>query len=722
MTGSKAAQPTGKDRPAAKPAAPAAAPAGETVMSVRTALDRALKLYNAGQLKAAEQLVSQIVEKRPRLSEGHNLHAAILVGLGKRAEAAKAMTKATRLAPKNAQYFSNLGEIERQRGKTHEAYAALREAIHLDPRNPLALNNLGIVHYDRKEFEEAVACYRKALEYHKAYPEAHNNLGNALRATGQPDEAIDQYQKAIMLRENYPEAYNNMASVLRDLGQLPEAEHAYRKAISQRKDYVEAHVNLAVLLDGTERSDESLRVLSEALKINPGHIGTLIQVSRIQQRKGNFEQAEQAAHLALKVDPNNADAHAALATVLHETDRIEEALLECEAALRLKPTLIEMHSLYGVCLKTLNRLDEARAQFEKTLALLPTAYGVYANLSDLQKYTRDNRHFQAMEAIFANAQDPDSERYMPLHFAIGKAYDDIGDYQKAIAHFKKGTAQKRAKLNYDEAQTLAFFDAIRETFTADFMKNPPYQGKSTDVPVFIVGMPRSGSTLVEQVLSNHPGTFGAGEIKEFSRQLNALRSRFPGLPKYPQMVLKTSPAQYNLLAENYLNKLLALSPQSARITDKLLTNYYFVGLLHVLFPRAKIIHTRRNPVDTCLSAYTKLFKDDMPHSYDLGELGRYYRKYDELMAHWDMVLPPGVMKTVVYEDVVDDLPKMARELIAFLGLPWDDACLNFHESSRPVKTASVVQVRQPVYSSSVGRYKRYGDELKPLIEALNFHE
>ncbi len=720
MTGTKTAQPVNKQRPSDAPGQPAAS--GKKIMSVRRAMDEALKLFNAGKTDAAARFVEQIVAARPRLAEAQNLHAAILASQGKRAEAARALTRATKLDPKNAQYFSNLGEIERQRGKTHEAQTALSESLHINPKNPQALNNLGILHYDRKEYEEAARCYTRALELNKAYPEAHNNLGNAQRALGRYEDAIDQYQRAIMLREQYPEAYNNMASVLREQGHIAEAEHAYRRAISLRKNYVEAYVNLAVLLDSTERGDEALRLLGEALKINPAHLGTLLQVARVQMKKNNYEQAEQAARLALKVDANSAEAYALLAQTLHETDRLPEAIQACEAALKLKPTMIETNSLYGVLLKSVGRLEEAGQQFEKTLQLAPEAYGIYANLADLQKFKADNPHLRAMEKIFAEAADPASDRYMPLHFAIGKAYDDIGEYQKAFAHFKAGTAQKRAKLNYVESQTLSFFDAIESVFSEAFMKNPPYPGKSTDVPVFIVGMPRSGSTLVEQVLSNHPGAFGAGEIKEFSRQLNMLRGRFPGLPKYPQIVQKMNPPQFNVLAEGYLGRLLALAPNSPRITDKLLTNYYFVGLLHILFPKAKFIHTRRNPVDTCLSAYTKLFKDDMPHSYDLGELGRYYRKYDSLMAHWERVLPPGVMKTVVYEDVVDDMPKMARELIAFIGLPWDDACLSFHESARPVKTASVVQVRQPVYSSSVGRWKRYGDDLKPLIDALNYQE
>jgi tetratricopeptide (TPR) repeat protein len=706
----------------AVPASKPAAKPGKKVMSVRTALDEAMKLYSQGKMDQAFKLVSQIVEARPRVAEGQNLLGVILAAQGKKAEAVKAIGRATRLEPRNAQYLSNLGELERQRGKLQEAGIALREALHINPNNTQALNNLGILHYDRKEYEEAAACYTKALSKSRNYPEAHNNLGNALRALGRQDEAIDAYQKAILLREQYPEAYNNMASVLRDKGMLPEAEHAYRKAISQRKDYVEAYVNLAILLDNNDRSDEALRMLGDALKISPRHLGTLVQIARIQFRKSNYEQAEQAARLALRTDPKSPEALAVLGQVLHETDRLHEAVAVFEAALRLKPTLTEVNSVYGVCLKSLGRMDDAKRQFERTLELAPGAFGIYANLADLQKFTPDNPHLAAMEGIMAEAAEPASDRYMPLHFALGKAYDDLGQYERAFQHFKTGTAQKRAKLKYDEAQTLGFIDSIREIFNEDFIRNPPIQGSRSEVPVFIIGMPRSGSTLIEQVLSNHPDTFGAGEIKEFSRQINMLRGRFPGLPRYPHIVQKMSPGQYNLVADGYLNKLLALSPGSARITDKLLTNYYFVGLLHVLFPKARFIHTRRNPVDTCLSAYTKLFKDDMPHSYDLGELGRYYRKYEELMAHWEAILPPGVMKTVVYEDVVNDMPAMARELIDFLGLPWNDACLSFHESSRPVKTASVVQVRQPVYSSSVGRWKRYGEELRPLIEALGYKE
>jgi hypothetical protein len=277
---------------------------------------------------------------------------------------------------------------------------------------------------------------------------------------------------------------------------------------------------------------------------------------------------------------------------------------------------------------------------------------------------------------------------------------------------------KRAQLEYKESETFGYFDSIRDAFPKEAFSKRKYDGIDDERPVFIIGMPRSGSTLVEQILSSHPDVYGAGEVKYLSRALGQLRDRFPSLQKYPQMMEKITPAQLDIVGKNYLAALSNGAGDAKRITDKLLTNYFFVGLIHLLYPKAKFIHTARDPVDTCLSGFTKLFKDDMPHSYDLGELGRYYGKYRELMAHWAKVLPKGTLTTVVYEDVVANTEKEARALIEFLGLEWNDKCLEFHKSDRPVKTASVAQVRKPIYKTAVKRWKKYGDGLKPLADAI----
>jgi tetratricopeptide (TPR) repeat protein len=689
-------------------------------MTVAAAMNEALAHYNSGRLAPALQLASQIVAARPLRADAHNLVGAILSAKGDRDGAAAAFAEAARLDPGNALFHANLGEAERQRGRLDAALAALTRAVALDPRSAQAFNNLGIVRFERREFEEAVACYQTAIAAEATYPEAHNNLGNALRALGRDDAAAEAYQQALLLREDYAEAYNNLAALLRDSDKPEEAEHCYRRAIELRPGYLDPYGNLAGLLVDANRADEALRVLGEALRIDENHVPTLVNVARTQLGLGNHAQAEQACRLALARDPANADAELALGEVLQELDRFPEALAAFERATRRDPDAADAHNHYGICLKSVGRLDEARRELLRALELDPHAYGCYANLGDLERFTADSPRLKAMEAILAGAAEPESPRYLALHFALGKAYDDLGDYEKAIRHFKIGAKVKRQRLRYDEAETVGFFDAIRATFDRALFESRPFAGNPSRLPVFIIGMPRSGSTLVEQILSSHPRVFGAGETKEFSRRLGALRGRFPALPKYPGLVARMRPEHFAMLADGYLGALAAGAPGAARATDKLLTNYYFVGLLHLLFPNARFINTRRNPVDTCWSAFTKLFKDDMPHSYDFGELARYYRKYEELMDHWQAVLPAGTIHVVDYERVVEDVESAARALIDFVGLPWDPACLAFHESSRPVKTASVVQVRKPVYRSSVERWRRYGAEIQPLAEALGY--
>ncbi|MFL6722726.1 MAG: sulfotransferase, partial [Sphingomicrobium sp.] len=399
--------------------------------------------------------------------------------------------------------------------------------------------------------------------------------------------------------------------------------------------------------------------------------------------------------------------------------RYDEALEVLEKAVKQAPDNPEALNYYGVALKSVGRLDDARDQILHALKLNDSMYGAYANLNDLVDFSKGvgDELYNRMDAIF-DTSPKETDHLLPLHFAYAKALDDRGEHAKALEHYIIGGRMKRAQLDYDEGETFGFFDAIMKAFPKEAFANRKYDGIDDERPVFIIGMPRSGSTLVEQILSSHPDVYGAGEVKYLSRALGQLRDRFPSLQKYPQMMEKITPAQLDIVAKNYLSALSTGAGDARRITDKLLTNYFFVGLIHLLYPKAKFIHTLRDPVDTCLSGFTKLFKDDMPHSYDLGELGRYYRKYQELMAHWEKVLPKGTIKTVVYENVVSNTEKEAKELIAFLGLKWNDKCLEFHKSDRPVKTASVAQVRKPIYKTAVKRWKKYGAGLKPLADAI----
>ncbi|MGQ0741353.1 MAG: tetratricopeptide repeat protein [Alphaproteobacteria bacterium] len=688
-------------------------------MPIQDALANAAKLLNAGRIEQADNLCAQIIKARPTLPDAHNILAVVRHRQGRIDEAIVSLKRAIELNANVANYHSNLGEMERQRGNLDAAAGALKKAVTLDPNSAQAYNNLGIVYYDKREFDKAIESYRKAISLEDKYAEAHNNLGNALRAVGKGQEALKEYESAIEVRENYPEAYNNMGTVLRDMHKLEEAELAYRRAVGLRPEYIEAINNLASLMITQKRYDEALRILSDVHKAHPQDLNTLLNVTRAQLLRGAYQVADRAAKMALNIAPDNVEALCLYGQACHELDRYDDAVASFEKALKIQPNNIEALNFYGVALKSVGRLDDARATFVKALEVQPRAVGTYSNLVDLEKFTPDNPLFKAMVGILGRAKNPEEEHFTALHFALGKAYDDIADYEKSFHHFSTGARLKRKTLQYNEAEVFKFFDDIKAIFNKDFITSRPWEGNQTTLPIFILGMPRSGSTLTEQIISAHPDVFGAGEIKALSMCLGQLRQKYPLLPKYPQMAAQMKPSQFQNVADAYLGFITRVSEGKAkRVTDKLLTNYYFAGFIHMLYPNAKILHTMRNPVDTCWSSFTKLYKDDMPHSYDLRELGRYYRKYMDIMEYWRRTLPPGVMMDVVYEDVVEQGETKAREIVDFLGLPWNDKCLEFHRSERAVKTASVAQVRKPLYKTSVERWRRYGDLLKPLVDAI----
>lgn len=693
---------------------------GRVNVTPAKAIEMAGQLYSRGQYPQAIRVCEQIIAARPGNADAHNIVGVTYAAVGRTDDAVAALKRAIKINPHAASYHSNLGEILRQAGRTKEAAEALQKAIELEPQNPQALNNLGITHYEMRKFSDAVDYYRRALKIRPEMPEALNNLGNALRLTGDVDGAVQAYQEALLHRAKYPEAYNNLGTLLRQDGKTEEAEHALRKAIQQNPQYAEAHNNLALLLQSQKKEVDALRILGDALKFAPKNVQTLLITSRIQLQRGNLQASEQAVRLALQQEPENAEGLTILGQILHETDRYDEAIEVLEKALAKNPESPEALNFYGVALKSVGRLDEARDIIIKALRLNDAMYGAYANLNDLVDFSEGigEELFNRMEAIFEAVPNPEADQFLALHFAYAKALDDRGQHEKALDHYITGGRMKRMQLDYKESDTHSFFDAIKAAFPKEIFEKRKYEGLDDDRFVFIVGMPRSGSTLVEQILSSHPDVYGAGEVKHLSRALGQLRDRFPSLPKFPEMVGKITPAQLDLAAKNYQQAIAQDAGDAKRITDKLLTNYFFLGLINLLFPKAKVINTRRDPVDTCLSGFTKLFKDDMPHSYDLAELGRYYGKYRDLMEYWETVLPDGFMTVVDYEDVVADTEKEAKRLIGFLGLPWNDKCVDFHKSDRPVKTASVAQVRKPIYKTSVQRWKKYGSGLQPLVDAI----
>ena len=304
-----------------------------------------------------------------------------------------------------------------------------------------------------------------------------------------------------------------------------------------------------------------------------------------------------------------------------------------------------------------------------------------------------------------------------MHFALGKAYLDIGESEKAFAHLNLGNQMKRATFSFNVNTTAQWLNQIKVVFTKDYIEQGLSQAPRAplDAPIFIIGMPRSGTSLIEQILASHPAVHGAGELKYVQRIADALGN-------YPNINPPLDSARSAVLGAEYLQKIAPLSQGRTYVVDKMPANFLHVGLIHMMLPHARIIHCQRNPVDTCLSLYSKIFGDEQLFAYDLTELGQFHLEYESLTDYWRKVIPSSHFIDVQYESVVEDIESEARRLLEFLGLPWDPACLDFYKTKRTVKTASTNQVRQPVYKSSSGRWRKHAAQLQPLLKALGIQE
>jgi tetratricopeptide (TPR) repeat protein len=505
------------------------------------------------------------------------------------------------------------------------------------------------------------------------------------------------------------------AAALQRQGRWGEAEQLYRSILALDQNHFAALHNLVYLRLQQGRREEAARLLRKALKIQPKSAEAQNTLGLVLHTGGQFREAALCFEKALKFDPSHANAHNNLGASLHLLDRHDRAIDCYRRALALNPRYPDAYRNLGNALQAVGQIEDARRAYEAAIELAPQRAALYLSLSDCKRFTGGDRHLTAMEGLARDADKlPESAR-IDLHFALAKALADIGEYARSFGELLAGNALKRRTLLYDETATLREFERVRAVFAPTLINERRSEGEPSAVPVFVIGMPRSGTTLIEQILASHPQVFGAGERADFRQAVEAV---MPGPPGYPEAVPALSPKQMRQIGVRYVTSIRKNIAGAARVVNKMPMNFLFAGLIATALPNARIIHVRRDPLDTCLSCLSKIFSGDLPFTYDPSELGRYYRAYDDLMSHWRKALPPGTMLEVDYEELVGDLEDQARRLIAHSGLEWSQACLSFHTTERVVATASAAQVRQPIYRSSVGRWRAYGAALRPLLDAL----
>jgi tetratricopeptide (TPR) repeat protein len=603
-----------------------------------------------------------------------------------------------------------------QHGRLREASERHEQVLRQAPDHLGSLQLLGIIHARQGRPERGLTLLRKAVERHPSAADAHNNTGMILHAMNRDVEAVAHYERALAINPRYAVAYNNMGIALAGLGQHDEAISSYRHALRLQPCYAEASNNLGSSLWAMQRSAEAAELFKAALAARPGFHEARMNLGLALAALDRPDEAIAELRAVLRAQPNHAVAHRNLADLLIRLNRHADAVAHLAKACDLQPGNAANHARKGVALQEMGRIDEARQCYERAIAIEPRCVRHYANLANATRMTSNNPHFAAMLALAEDTPSLSVGEKIDLGFALGKSFADIGEHALSFDYLLRANALKRQHSGYDEARTLRPIERARELFTPELMGRHEGAGNPSPVPIFIVGMPRSGSTLVEQILASHPLVAAAGEVMVFPQAMRAAGVHTKARP-FPDGVPDVTGAQLRDVADRYLTAMLTLRAGAPRVTDKMLFNFECAGLIHLALPNARIIHMCRDPIDTCLSCFSLDFVSS-PQMYDLAELGRYYRAYSALMRHWRDLLPPGVMLEVQYEDLVFDLESHARRIVAHCGLEWDPACLAFHETQRPIRTYSFAQVRQPVYRSSVGRWRPPADALRPLLDAL----
>jgi tetratricopeptide (TPR) repeat protein len=668
-----------------------------------------------GNLEQAMTLLGHAARQRAHSADAQVRVGVILADLSRPQLAMTYYQAALALEADHLEAHQHLANALLALERPQEAIGHYQTILARDPDHCGAHNNIGIAYQATGQLKSAVAHFQRALAIKPDLAEAHGSLANALRALDRPHEAILEYKHALAIRPDYADLHNNLAGVLQTLGRVTEAITHYQQALKLKPDYAEVRFNLGNAFDTVGRSAEAVACYEAALALRPDLSGAHNNLANLLCKLGRTDEAIAHYRQALAVKPDYAEAHRNLGNALLAVDRNEEAIAHYEQSLISAPAQAEVYNNIGAAHHVLGRFEDAYRAYEQAIALAPRKAAILLNLADLRAFTTtSDPRLVALEALAEPGTSLAADDEIAMHFALGKAYADLDQHERAFRHLVTGNALKRRGVIYDEPETLRTFAGIRAVFRRELFAEPG--GDPSEVPIFVVGMPRSGTTLIEQILASHSKVFGAGEREDLRGLVSGLAE--PEGAKFPEMVPTLSPDQRRRLGRRYLEAIRAAAPAAARIVDKMPLNFLYLGLIHLVLPRARIIHVRRDPVDTCCSCFSLLFTGNLAFTYELGELGRYYRAYEALMAHWRAILPNDVMLELAYEDVVEDLEGQTRAILAHCGLEWEAACLAFHQTQRTVQTASVAQVRRPIYRTSVGRSRHYRPLIGPLLEAL----
>lgn len=649
--------------------------------TISEALAVGVKCHQSGQIQRAEQIYREILRVDPSHADSLHLLGVLAHQGGEHQTAVDYIGRAIEKKPGVIDYHSNLGSAYQSLGRLSKAVGSFRRALRIQPNHPCLHYNMGNALKKQGKLDKAIECFQRAVKLDPHYADAHYNLGVALADQENFEEAVSRFRRVLEITPNSHAAYSNLGLALAEQEQFDEATECYRRSLALKPDYPEAHNNWAATCVERDKYAEAVIHCDRALEVNPDHAKAHFNRGTAMAGLERFDEAMASLNRALELDSDYAAAHVSLGSVLAEKGKIDRAMEHFRLGIDLEPGCGAAWYKFAHFKRHNDLAPSMIKQAEKQL-----------NSHKLRPKARSN-----------------------MHFALGKICDDRQEWDRAFNHFSK--ANRLAGKQFDERPFLQRVRRLIEAFSASFFVENDVSPRHDQQPIFIVGMPRSGTTLVEQILSSHPKVHGAGELYEMQPISESVSAALATDVCYPDCVTGMNRQTAAQLADRYLARLKQLGGDAERVTDKMPFNYLHLGLVSLILPGAKIIHCRRDPMDVCLSCYFQNFRGDLSFAYDLESLGLYFRHYDRLMEHWRSVLPKPMFE-VDYERLVEHQEEVSRELIEFCHLEWDPACLEFHRQDRVVKTASNWQVRQPIYKRSMARWRNYEKHLDPLKRAL----
>jgi tetratricopeptide (TPR) repeat protein len=666
---------------------------------------------NAGRYAEVESRVRVLVSRQPSIGAAWKLYGAALLFQHK--EALPALERACQLMPHDAEAHWYLGDAQHAEGDCGAAVESHRRAVSIRPHFAEAHDSLGLALRDLGQLHEAVASHRKALDLRPRYADAFGNLGNALQDLGEFEAARESFQHMLKIEPDVAEAHHSLGNCLLRLGRLEEAAASYGNALAIEPNAVETLANLGNVLRELGRPHDAVACCRRALEIEADFPAAHRYLGNALFDLGRLDQAAGSYGRALALAPRLAEVHSALGMLFRQTGRTADAESACRRALDIEPGSAETLVLLGEIRADQGQFAEARDFFDRALAIDPDLPEAWASLARYRKMgPADGAWLQAALRLLGKGLTLQHE--INLRYALGKYFDDTGSFDQAFTNYRLANELTKKKgITYDRERLVRRVDRIVSLYDARWLASALTDAHPSQRPVFVVGMPRAGTTLAEQILASHPVVAGAGE----------LRFWHAAAARYEASLLSGAMAAAPIFssAEEYLRQLERFPADALRVVDKMPANTMNLGLIHAALPNARIIHMKRNPIDTCLSVYFQIFSANHSYANDLQDIAHYYSQYVRIMNHWRSILPDGAIMDVPYEALVDEPEYWIRNMLGFLGLPWHPDCLDFHRTKRTVVTASNWQVRQKISKSSVGRWHNYAQHvgaLRPLMDLI----